>query len=514
VAEGDRFLSRNQFFTENGGAFYYEMLPHAVQSGLLEVATPECRSPAELILYQRAQEQMLLDAIPGARLFLAVGGHRGELSLLKNCRDAFGNTYGPQENYEAEFAAGAHLVVFRIGLTLLLPLLLLTAAVYLPLGLVLMVGMFVTTATIGLAEALVKGAERGPHDWMHRTLSTFGLGWLWLETLITAPLITPMLLLLRATAFRRLRRGLIGHLVSRPVFMGGGTLNDDGSFGLDEKAPAMRRETRLTVLPNDRAVFEMGNLVKLLFAPLTLNPSGLLRLLRRRQRFQLGLSASNMAQHAEYLKVATTGLLLDMAEAGALDDAPRPRNAVRALQKICADPSLQASIQVRDGEPMTALALQRWYLERARRWMESRAEVSLEAVDVVRQWAETLDALEQDPGSLVGRVDWITKQALVDAGRREGLNKAALKKIDLRYHELGTGYFAELEDARLTRRIVDPEAVRQAIRRAPEDTPAAGRARLLRKLRDRNEPVRVAWDRVRIGGRLGGTVIRLDDFRR
>jgi proteasome accessory factor A len=132
LGRGERSLSGDQCFTENGGAFYYEMLPHAVDGGLIEMATPECRSPAQLLLYQRAQERLLTDALPGAQLSLALDGHRGELSLLKNCRDGFGHIYGPQENYEAELGGPVALFAFRAGLILLLPLLLATVLVYLP----------------------------------------------------------------------------------------------------------------------------------------------------------------------------------------------------------------------------------------------------------------------------------------------------------------------------------------------------------------------------------------------
>lgn len=486
------------------------MLPHAVQGGLIEVATPECRSPAELVLYQRAQERLMVQALPGARLALAAEGFRGELSLLKNCRDAFNNIYGPQENYEAEVANGVWLWALRIGVTSLLPVAAATALVYLPLGLVLVILMFVVAISVGLAEAIAEGADRVPSQWVNKTLSGFGLVWLWVETIVTAPLVTPALLLLRWVAFRPQRRGILAHLVSRPIFIGGGTLID-GRFELDEKAPAMVRTSRLTVLPGDHAVFEVGNLVKLLFSPMMLKPSAVLKLYGRRQRFQLGLSSSNMAQHAEYLKVGTTGLVITMAEAGQLEDAPQLRDPIGGLKTLCGDDSLTATVRTDQGE-LTALEIQRWYQRRAEAYVSGPA-TSIEARDVVRQWGETLDALASDPESLVGRVDWVTKRTLLRAGRADGLSEAALKKIDLRYHELGTGYFAALEDQGLARQILDPAEIETAIRRPPQDTPAAQRASLLRRLRDADQPVHVAWDHVRVGGRLRGKVIRLDDHR-
>ena len=54
------YPKRPQIFTQNGGAFHYEYLPHRFEGGLIEGATPECRGPGQLLLYQRAQESLLL----------------------------------------------------------------------------------------------------------------------------------------------------------------------------------------------------------------------------------------------------------------------------------------------------------------------------------------------------------------------------------------------------------------------------------------------------------------------
>ena len=65
---------RDQFFTDNGGAFYYEFLPQCLHGGLIEGATPECRGPTQAVLYQRAQEEILRQALPAAQYRLAAAG--------------------------------------------------------------------------------------------------------------------------------------------------------------------------------------------------------------------------------------------------------------------------------------------------------------------------------------------------------------------------------------------------------------------------------------------------------
>src|SRR5689334_21584964 len=47
---------REQLFLENGGALYYEFFPHALKGGLLEASTPQCMTPSQLLLHQKAQE--------------------------------------------------------------------------------------------------------------------------------------------------------------------------------------------------------------------------------------------------------------------------------------------------------------------------------------------------------------------------------------------------------------------------------------------------------------------------
>src|SRR5207253_416696 len=104
--ERGRDSGRDQLFLENGGAMYYEFFPHAQQGGLLEASTPECRGPSQALLYQRAQESLLLRALPLAQARLRGLGHDGELGLLKNGRDGEDHVYGAQENYEVEIARG------------------------------------------------------------------------------------------------------------------------------------------------------------------------------------------------------------------------------------------------------------------------------------------------------------------------------------------------------------------------------------------------------------------------
>ena len=95
---------------------------------------------------------------------------------------------------------------------------------------------------------------------------------------------------------------------------------------------------------------------------------------------------------------------------------------------------------------------------------------------------------------------------------KAGTSKSSRKKIDLKYHELGTGYFARIERRELTSILVTEEEARTATEQPPSNSPARARARLIRDLANVAK-VTVGWNRVRIGGPIGGRVIKLDDHR-
>lgn len=207
---------------------------------------------------------------------------------------------------------------------------------------------------------------------------------------------------------------------------------------------------------------------------------------------QLGLSDSNMAQLAEYLKIGTTALVVDMAQAGRLADAPLLRRPVRALHRFIEDPGLEASAPVRGGGSWTALRIQRWYLDRAREYVQQSPTAPLQAGEIVRLWADVLDALESEPAQLVGRLDWVSKRHLLSEALPTD-TLAVRKKIDLRYHELGDGYFARLEQEGLAPQLLTEEQVRNAMRDPPDAGRAPARSRLIRDLGGVAD-VKMSWE--------------------
>ena len=80
-------------FLENGARFYQDTGCHP------EYATPECASPRDLVLYDRAGERILEDLQSYAEEKIREERIAGKLSIFKNNTDFVGNSYGCHENY-------------------------------------------------------------------------------------------------------------------------------------------------------------------------------------------------------------------------------------------------------------------------------------------------------------------------------------------------------------------------------------------------------------------------------
>lgn len=498
AAVGNTGQGKPGLFLANGGAVWFERCRFAGQCGLIEGCTPECRSPRQLVIAQRGQDRLLSEAAREAEA-------DGDFLLLKNCRDSLGHTYGAQENYEAVLARGWRLTVWRLAWIPLYPL---GIALFLCLFLVLCAILLLNLALAApIYRLLCLAAGPGSERQMRWRMRLFGRHWVtndendavwpdWLEGPIFAViklLLVPFYLLLSGlmtvTDLRRTQRRMLAFLASRAVLGGSGWLDARGQFHLAEKAESRRFVWTEVIPDSSKPVFNLAHYCKMVFAL----PPRWKELLSPRQRLQISLGDSNLCEEAEYLRVGTTLLVLDAAEAGALGEVPALRWPLGAIRKISRDPTLTAAVPLRGGARMTALQMQRWYLEACRDFLAKRPDAPAEANDVLRRWEEVLDLLEQDRLALVGRLDWVTKQYLLEKAGAD-LPYPARKKIDLRYHELSSeGYFARLQAAGQTTSVAEEAEIERATRFPPPSSPAVERARYIREFSGPNTFLKVSW---------------------
>ena len=206
---------------------------------------------------------------------------------------------------------------------------------------------------------------------------------------------------------------------------------------------------------------------------------------QRYRRLHLILGDANMCEYATALKVGTTRVVLDMIAEGFTPslELVQPVQAIRTLSQ---DPSLRAVTELRGGGEISGLDIQRQYVEAARK-MYSQADE--ETLWILQEWEEVLEALDTNPESLVGKVDWITKRWLLEAFRQEegiGWDDPWLASLDLEYHNIDPerGLFMGLEAEGGTSRICEESDIQLAIEQGPVDTRGGIRGLCMKRFGD------------------------------
>ena len=222
---------------------------------------------------------------------------------------------------------------------------------------------------------------------------------------------------------------------------------------------------------------------------------------KRYRRLHVIIGDANLSHWAQVLKFGTTSLVLRLVEQG-LQPRIELTEPVMALHQISHDPSLQAAVGRRDGEPLTGIQIQRMYLEAAEA-MESAdgASPDPETAEVLQMWRETLDTLENDPMAMADRLDWLAKLKLLLGYRERGglrWDDAKLVMIDLQYHDVrpDKSLYGKLEAAGRMRRLFDEQEIRQAMWTPPADTRADFRGRLVARFPD--DVIAAGWETIAV----------------
>ncbi|MGY1739694.1 MULTISPECIES: depupylase/deamidase Dop [unclassified Blastococcus] len=293
----------------------------------------------------------------------------------------------------------------------------------------------------------------------------------------------------RRTPFVEIIRGLIPFFVTRQVFAGSGRvgIGTEGrtqGFQLSQRADFFEVEVGLETTLK-RPIINTRD------EPHA-NPD-------EYRRLHVIIGDANLAELSTYLKVGTTSLVLAMIEARALTRDLTLEEPVAALQAVSHDPSLSHKLRLRSGQQMTAVEVQRAYLEQAQRFVDQRGEGDEQTADVLRQWAEVLDTLADDPMRLADRLDWPAKLRLLEGYRsRDGLSwgDSRLHLVDLQYSDVRPekGLYHRLVARGSMRRLLTDDEVARAVVTPPSDTRAFFRGECLRRYP--GQIAAASWDSV------------------
>ncbi|MGB7346171.1 MAG: proteasome accessory factor PafA2 family protein, partial [Pirellulaceae bacterium] len=493
---GEGLYDSDQMFLASGGAVTFESHPtlHSLPGGLIEVATPEVRSPDELLACQRSIDSLVADAAANIDMDI-------DLRVLKNSSDALGHVYGCQENYESIVASGIWLVIYRMFVTLLWSMQVVSLAMSVP----VLAFLFVLSLVFRLVRPARKNVAANSSDMFDEAPA-------WLSTvvilafrLIHFPTVLALRFLVNRVSFRPQRKYLTAFLMSRVALCGSGSLDHEGCFSMSAKAMATDSLSDLGGFRGERPVFVHGHWLTQYCAKSFVSLSSTRRMLRRRQRLQIGLSDSNMSDLAEYVKVGSMSLLLDMIESGATDGLPKVRSIVGPLHRLASDWNLVTRIPTSQGE-LSALEIQKNYLKAARAFVESVDETRRgEAPLVLQRWQQlyhSVHAFRRDAQSTeqaIGQVDWLTKHWMMQQLGSEA-DWSTRKKLDLRYHELsGEGYYIKMMRLHSELRLISAERIKRRRRSPPPDSPAARRGWLIREFALSDQAPQFDWTHAMIG---------------
>ncbi|MHB8245361.1 MAG: depupylase/deamidase Dop [Acidimicrobiales bacterium] len=281
----------------------------------------------------------------------------------------------------------------------------------------------------------------------------------------------------RAVPFARIVQRLTPHFVSRQVYTGAGKVGQENS----ETANPVHFQL------SQRADFfeEQVGLETTLKRPIINTRDEPHADPQKYRRLHVIVGDANLAEVATFLKIGTTAIVLAMIE----DEFATGRdltlsNPVSAIRSVSHDPDLGALVELASGERLTALELQWELLALARKYAEDRGLGILGDEScgqmVLDRWERVLGALETDPDSLSGQLDWVAKRRLIAAFReRHQLDWTdhRLAALDLQYHDIrpSKSLFRRLK----METLVDEADVDQAVTEPPTTTRAYFRGRCL-----------------------------------
>ena len=137
----------------------------------------------------------------------------------------------------------------------------------------------------------------------------------------------------------------------------------------------------------------------------------------RYRRLHVIVGDSNMSEYSTFLKVGATAVMLRMLEdqSVVLRDMTL-ENPIRAIREISHDITCRRRVRLANGREVSALDIQREYLDRALRYADTKGLPPLEqrALDM---WEHCVSTIEDEPLKLEREVDWVIKHQLIEAYR-------------------------------------------------------------------------------------------------
>ena len=238
----------------------------------------------------------------------------------------------------------------------------------------------------------------------------------------------------------------------------------------------------------------------------------------RYRRLHVIVGDSNMSEYSTFLKVGATACMLRMLEDPkvVLRDMSL-ENPIRAIRDISHDMTCRRTVSLANGREVTALDIQREYLDRALRYAETKGFPPQEQ-RALEMWEHCVSTIENDPLKLDREVDWVIKHSLIQSfmDRHDlELGDPRVQLLDLQYHDIdtGRGVFYKLQSRGMVDRLCTDADIDLAISEPPQNTRARLRGEFIRAAKEKRRDYTVDWVHLKLNDQAQRTVLCKDPFR-
>ena len=238
----------------------------------------------------------------------------------------------------------------------------------------------------------------------------------------------------------------------------------------------------------------------------------------RYRRLHVIVGDSNMSEYTTFLKVGATSILLRMLEdPGVVLRDMTLENPIRAIREISHDMTCKRTVRLANGREVSALDIQREYLDRALRYADAKGFGPME-LKALEMWEHCITQIEKDPLELDREVDWVIKYRLLDAYRAKHdltLGHPTIALMDLQYHDVNRerSLFYKMQRRGMVERMCTDADIETAIDTPPQTTRARLRGEFIRRAKERKRDYTVDWVHLKLNDQAQRTVLCKDPFK-
>ncbi|MGA8045310.1 MAG: Pup--protein ligase [Dermatophilaceae bacterium] len=239
----------------------------------------------------------------------------------------------------------------------------------------------------------------------------------------------------------------------------------------------------------------------------------------RYRRLHVIVGDSNMSETTTLLKVGSADLVLRMIEAGVVIRDLTLENPIRSIREMSYDITGRRTVRLANGRELSALDLQRTYVEAAHSFAEREGLLEHPVHGrVLDLWRRTVAAVESgDLTAVETEIDWVVKRRLLLRYAEKhglGLDDPRIAQLDLAYHDIdpARGLFYAAQRSGLAARSTDDAAVEAAMTTPPQTTRARLRGEFVRAAQEHRRDFTVDWVHLKLNDQAQRTVLCKNPF--